>query len=103
MPELSSDREQAAEVAAVLKVLGHPIRLQIIAVLAKFGEVHVTGLMGCLELPQAIVSQQLAQLRNKKLVKATRRNGYSWYTLSDPRMIHLVRCLERAGDEPART
>lgn len=100
MPEFSSNRDYAEEVARILKVLGHPARLQMVAVLSHVGEAHVTGLMGCLELPQAIVSQQLALLRAQGLVKACRRDGYAWYSLADPRMMHLIRCMERDVGEP---
>jgi len=99
MPEFSSDRDYAEEVARILKVLGHPTRLQMVAVLSHVGEAHVTGLMGCLELPQAIVSQQLALLRAQGLVKSRRRDGYAWYSLADPRMVRLVRCMEKDHDE----
>ncbi len=102
MPEFSSNAEYAEEVARILKVLGHPTRLQMVAVLTHVGEAHVTGLMGCLELPQAIVSQQLALLRAQGLVKATRRDGYAWYSLADPRMVHLIRCMERDPNEPCK-
>ncbi len=103
MPEFSSDRDYAEEVASILKVLGHPTRLQIVAVLSHVGEAHVTGLMGCLELPQAIVSQQLALLRAQGLVKSTRRNGYAWYSLADARMARLIRCMESNPDEACTT
>ncbi len=99
MPEFSSSPAHAEDVARILKVLGHPTRLQIVAVLTHVGEAHVTGLMGCLELPQAIVSQQLALLRAQGLVQSRRRDGYAWYSLSDPRMIRLVRCMESEPEE----
>ena len=99
MPEFSSDRRYAEEVAQILKVLGHPTRLQMVAVLSKVGQAHVTGLMGCLEQPQAIVSQQLALLRTHGLVKVERRDGYAWYSLSDPRMARLIRCMETPAEE----
>ncbi len=99
MPEFSSNRDYAEEVARILKVLGHPTRLQMVAVLSHVGEAHVTGLMGCLELPQAIVSQQLALLRAQGLVKSTRRDGYAWYSLADPRMVRLISCMERDADD----
>lgn len=98
MPEFTSDRDYADKVARVLKVLGHPTRLQMVAVLSHVGEAHVTGLMGCLELPQAIVSQQLALLRAQGLVQATRRDGYAWYSLADPGLVSLIRCLESQPD-----
>jgi DNA-binding transcriptional ArsR family regulator len=99
MPEFSSDQAYTEETARILKVLGHPVRLQMVAVLSHVGQAHVTGLMGCLELPQAIVSQQLALLRAQGLVMATRRDGYAWYSLTDPRLVSLIRCLEAPPEE----
>lgn len=100
MPELSADIAFAEDTARILKVLGHPARLQIVSVLSHVREAHVTGLIGCLDLPQAIVSQQLALLHTHGLVTVERKDGYSWYSLAEPRVARLVRCMEAPATEP---
>jgi ArsR family transcriptional regulator len=57
--------------AEVLKVLGHPIRLKIVAGLCTH-ECNVKHIWECLGLPQATVSQHLALLKNKGIIEGTR-------------------------------
>lgn len=68
----SYDRE-----AEILKVLGHPVRLKIIAGLMS-QTCNVKKIWECLELPQATVSQHLALLKNKGIIEG-RRNGVEVY------------------------
>jgi len=69
---LSFDRE-----AEILKVLGHPVRLKIVAGLMS-QSCNVKKIWECLELPQATVSQHLALLKNKGIIEG-RREGVEVY------------------------
>lgn len=64
----SFDRE-----AEILKVLGHPVRLKIVAGLMS-QSCNVKKIWECLNLPQATVSQHLALLKNKNIIEG-RRDG----------------------------
>jgi len=68
----SFDRE-----AEILKVLGHPVRLKIVAGLMS-QSCNVKKIWECLELPQATVSQHLALLKNKGVIIG-RREGVEVY------------------------
>ena len=70
--EQSFERE-----AEILKVLGHPIRLKIVAGLLSEA-CNVKKIWECLGLPQATVSQHLALLKNKGIIEG-RRNGVEVY------------------------
>ncbi len=63
--------------AEILKVLGHPIRLKIVAGLLS-ETCNVKKIWECLGLPQATVSQHLALLKNKGIIEG-RRNGVEVY------------------------
>jgi DNA-binding transcriptional ArsR family regulator len=84
---------RAAHLADILKALGHPARLRIVAALCGGGQT-VTDLSSMLCIPQAIVSQQLRILRMSGLVEAARKEGFALYTLAEPRLRQLVKCLE---------
>ena len=72
--------EQTAE---ILKALGHPLRLQILEELRREGECCVCHLEAHLGQRQAYISQQLARLREAKLV-IDRRDGMNmYYALAD--------------------
>ena len=70
--------------AEILKVLGHPIRLKIVAGLLSEA-CNVKKIWECLGLPQATVSQHLALLKNKGIIEG-RRNGVAVYysVISEP-------------------
>lgn len=57
--------------AEILKVLGHPIRLKIVAGLCA-RECNVKHIWECLGLPQATVSQHLALLKHKGVIVGKR-------------------------------
>jgi ArsR family transcriptional regulator len=72
--------------AQILRTLAHPTRLMILDHLHS-GEKSVGELVELLGLPQAKVSQHLAQLRTQELV-ATRREGNTiFYSLVDARIV----------------
>ncbi len=95
---LASDPPRAAHAAEILKALGHPLRLRIIATLCQ-GEKHVSRLAERLAAPQAIISQQLRILRMNGLVSATRSRGHAHYSISQPGLYKLVQCLDGCCQE----
>lgn len=76
--ERSFDRE-----AEILKVLGHAVRLKIVAGLMT-ESCNVKKIWECLGLPQATVSQHLALLKNKRIIEG-RREGVEvfYHVISD--------------------
>lgn len=91
--EENFDRE-----AEILKVLGHPIRLKIVAGLMS-ESCNVKKIWECLGLPQATVSQHLALLKNKNII-AGRREGVEvfYHVVSDEarQVVHSLISLDMA-------
>ncbi len=75
----------AREFGLWLGTLAHPDRLRIIEELG-LGERDVTSLSGCLELPQARISQHLALLRAHRIVSIRRDGRHVYYRLSHPEL-----------------
>ena len=59
------DYTKLKEEAGLLKALGHPIRLCIVAGLLG-RECNVSTMQECIKLPQPVISQHLAVLKFKK-------------------------------------
>jgi ArsR family transcriptional regulator len=95
------DVQVLADAAALIRVLGHPMRLRIVECLED-GERCVTDLQRALEVPQAIVSQQLAKMRAAGIVRCRRDGATVWYAAADPRVLRVLNCL-RHCDVPAPT
>jgi Predicted transcriptional regulator len=92
-PLLALDAERCAEIALIMKALGHPVRLRIVALLDR-GPLHVGALAEQLGVGQAVVSQQLGILRMRGLVASRRDQGRAVYRLTEPKLRDLLRCME---------
>ena len=90
--QLLADPERTARAAEMVKALGHPLRLQIVALLCS-GAQHVSAIAERLDCPQAILSQQLRILRVREVVHVSRANGFSYYRLAQPGLKSFVRCI----------
>jgi ArsR family transcriptional regulator len=78
--------------AETLKVLGHPIRLKIVAGLCT-QECNVKHIWECLGLPQATVSQHLALLKNKGIIEGKREGVEVHYSVVSPLAKKLVQVI----------
>lgn len=98
------DRKFAAQRAGILRALGNPVRLRIVALLSGAGETTVGALADALELPQSSISRQLAWLRLNELVDVRRDGSFSYYSITMPQLTTLLGCLENCcrqdSDDP---
>ena len=78
--------------AEIFKVLGHPIRLKIVAGLCA-KECNVKHIWECLELPQATVSQHLALMKNKGIIEGKRDGVEVHYTVVHPLAKKIIEIL----------
>ena len=96
MISIRKDRQHAEESAEKLKSLGHPIRLQILAILNN-EDARVGAIAEELAENQAIISQQMRILRMSGLVEVIRENGnIVKYRLAEDRVRTLLECLEKS-------
>ena len=78
--------------AEILKVLGHPVRLKIIAGLIS-ESCNVKKIWECLGLPQATVSQHLALLKNKGIIEGKRNGVEVFYRVVNPETKAIVESI----------
>lgn len=87
--------------AEVCKTIANPKRIEIIHAL-KIGEKTVTELVEILGVPKANVSQHLAVMRTKGVLK-TRRNGVNiYYSLSNPKVTQACLLMKDVLTEQMR-
>ncbi len=84
--------EMAQHVADVLKAVAHPVRLQIIELLEN-GEQCVGDIVKKLDVPQAVVSQQLGLMKDKQVLQSRRQGTSVFYTIKNENVIKLLHCL----------
>jgi ArsR family transcriptional regulator len=87
------DDEQAIVAAEVLKAIAHPLRLRVLCLLSQ-NEENVKSMAAELDVPSAIVSQQLRILRAAGLVAASTRDGHAYYRITEPHLFRMLSCVE---------
>jgi ArsR family transcriptional regulator, arsenate/arsenite/antimonite-responsive transcriptional repressor len=86
------DNTITQRVAAVLKAIGHPIRLQIIGAL-EHQELAVNPLAELLSVQQAVISRHLAIMKEKGVLACRRDKLYVYYRIANPAVIQMLHCI----------
>ena len=86
----------AADMAKVFKVLGDPVRLRVLSLIAarKGGEVCVCEITDAFDLTGPTISYHLRQLREAGLVDCQRRATWVYYWIVPDRLAALSRFLD---------
>lgn len=85
-------QDAAAEVSELLKLLGHRDRLMVLCQL-KLGEQSVGELSRLLAIKQSPLSQHLARLRRRGLVRCRREGQTVFYALADGKVARVIGLL----------
>ncbi|MGG5741876.1 ArsR/SmtB family transcription factor [Bacillus cereus] len=80
-------------VAEVLRVLAHPVRLQIVHQLIKKTSLNVSELQRYLAMPQSTVSQHLGKLKSHKVVAYERKGLEVFYRVDDEKVKQTLKIL----------
>jgi DNA-binding transcriptional ArsR family regulator len=82
--------EQAAE---TLKTVAHPVRLRIVDLLGRSGQMNVSELVEALEAKPAITSQQLGLMKDRGIVTCQREGNRVYYRLANPNLMRVLDCI----------
>jgi len=86
------NKNDAKEKALVLRALGHPARLQIALGLME-DACNVKGMVECLKIPQATVSQHLSVLRAARIIEGERKGVEICYHIVSPVAVRVLKSL----------
>ncbi len=84
--------------AMILRALNHKLRQQIVKLLDDNKKLTVTEIYVQLRLEQSVASQHLAILRKAGIVKTERDGKFIYYTVSDDRIAHIMKCVANLID-----
>ncbi|MBP2644024.1 MAG: transcriptional regulator, ArsR family [Firmicutes bacterium] len=90
---MDSDFTKYTEIAELLKVLAHPVRLCIVRGLLTHGECNVSHMQHCLSVPQSTISQHLQRLRTAGIIEGTRNGLEIKYALCNKKVSQLLAVL----------
>tara|TARA_B100001741_G_C16286625_1_gene474827 strand:+ start:218 stop:505 length:288 start_codon:yes stop_codon:yes gene_type:complete len=80
---MKKDKNFIVKAAALLKSIGHPIRVQIMIALSQKTSMTVNSLSQQLNIDQPVMSLHLAILRKKSIIKVKRNGKQSEYSISN--------------------
>ncbi len=86
LPTREEDIEQASR---SLKAMAHPLRLKVLCVLGS-EEMSVQDIVSAVGTTQSNISQHLAILREKDILKARKDANKVYYRVGDPRTLRLI-------------
>ena len=98
MPEPSEEKESLSAdklefAASMFKMLGHPLRLQLVEQLDLHGERTVNELAALCQQSQPTVSLYLNRLKALGLLGSRRSGNQTYYFLAHPKIPVLLDCI----------
>ena len=90
-PTLSAEKLEFA--SSMFKMLGHPLRLQLVELLDVYGEKTVNELAELCQQSQPTVSLYLNRLKTLGLLGSRRSGNQTYYFLARPKIPTLLDCI----------
>ena len=97
-----TDRIEADKILSavnMLKVIAHPVRLDIVDLLTVNKKMTVLEIQVALKLDQAIASQHLTLMQDKGVLISEKVGRNKYVSLRYPRMKSIINCLENCCNE----
>jgi len=97
-------RDDAEELARLLKAVADPVRLQLLSFIhaAPGNEACVCDLTRAVGLSQPTVSHHLKILSDAGFLTRERRGPWAWFALVPERLVHVAQILTGAPAQPKR-
>lgn len=95
-----SYKKKLHRMAEIFKALGHPARLCIVCRLMVLEKCNVSKMQSCLELPQSTVSQHLAVLKSKNIIKGERKGVEVIYSVIDENVKKVIKSVFEKDEIP---
>jgi DNA-binding transcriptional ArsR family regulator len=94
--ELTKDKLELGDSNAAynaMRVLSHPLRLQLMEFIDKHEEINVNKIYNSLGLEQSITSQHLRMLREQNLVNTRKEGKKIFYSLNEKRLNQVANAM----------
>ena len=87
------DLEKLEKVAAILKAVGHPVRIQVVNLLRDGKELSVNKLCEMLDVDQSLLSQHLSKMKLKGVLASRREGRNIFYSLKLMEVLKVMECM----------
>ncbi|CBZ01999.1 winged helix-turn-helix transcriptional regulator [Clostridium botulinum] len=90
---MDNDYTRYNDMAELLKVLSHPVRICIVKGLLEKGECNVSHMQNCLDMPQSTISQHLQKLKSAGIIEGDRNGLQINYHVCNKKAEQLIKIL----------
>lgn len=96
-PVLSRDQLQTG--ARLLKVLAHPVKLEILQYLGANGPMDVSSLCSCIgaDCEISMMSHHLAKMKDNGILTSDKNGKQVFYSIADKSVLKLLVCLDQCN------
>lgn len=91
-----NSEEFVTKIAKILKVIAHPVRLQILAALRHKSPINVSEIMEliAIEVEQSLLSHHLIKMRDNGVLQCRKQGMYVYYDIVDTKIYNILDCME---------
>lgn len=88
--------EKMARMAKILRIISHPVRLEILRILSEYGEMDVSSICAKVggECEFSMMSHHLAKMKDNDLLLSEKKGKQVFYRLTDPRLLEIVEATQ---------
>lgn len=90
---VSKNDPHIEETARMLRCLAHPVRLCILDLLERKGEMTPTAVYEALELEQPVASQHLSLMQDRGVLDRRKEGVHAYYRIVDDRALKVLACI----------
>jgi len=92
-------KEKLQVAARLLKVIAHPVKLEILQLLGEEEPMDVTSLCDHIgpDCEISMMSHHLAKMKDNGLLKSEKRGKQVFYSIADLSILNLLECLDQCS------
>lgn len=87
------DPVKLGKIADVLKVISHPVRLEILELLQKTESLSVGQIKDAIEVEQSLLSHHLTKMKDKGVLSSTRKGKNIFYEIAIHEITNIFDCM----------
>jgi DNA-binding transcriptional ArsR family regulator len=91
------DPIKLGKIADVLKVISHPVRLEVLELLQKKEDLSVAAIREKIDVEQSLLSHHLTKMKDKGVLKSYRKGKNVFYQIAIPEITSIFDCMRHCN------
>jgi ArsR family transcriptional regulator len=91
------DKQKLKKAADILKAVAHPLRLEIIQLLAVEQKLSVNQICEAISGEQSLVSHHLINMKLRGILLSQKIGKSVLYTIKEPEILNIIDCINKSA------